>query len=202
MVEALQQAQTRGLVGGDLGPHLAHALGFVEVLRSPDPPASVLDLGSGGGLPGLVIADVLGQARVTLVESSESRCRLLRAAVDACGWGPRVQVCHERAELAGRRAELRGSFEAVVARSFGRPAVVAECGAPFLSAGGVLVVSEPPDRNGAGEERWPEAGLALVGLAAEELVEEPYGYQVLRLIAPCPDRYPRRPGVPAKRPLF
>ena len=65
------------------------------------------------------------------------------------------------AEDAGRDAEWRGGFDLVTARSFGAPAVVAECGAPFLRVGGRLVVSEPPSD---GPTRWPVEGLAAVGL--------------------------------------
>lgn len=196
---------------GDLEGHIAHAQGFVEILRSAGPPATVVDLGSGGGLPGFVVADGLPDTQVTLLESSESRCTLLQAAVDACGWGARVRVHHERAESAARRPQLRGGFEAAVSRSFGKPAVVAECGAPLLTMGGWLVVSEPPEPLEPPErsdvvaehsERWPEAGLALVGLTTDAVVRHRFGYRVLRLRAACPDRYPRRPGVPAKRPLF
>ena len=89
-------------------------------------------------------------------------------------------------------------MDAVVARSFGAPAVVPECGAPFLRTGGVLVVREPPDVDPA--ERWPAAGLASVGLARDP--DEIDGVVRLRQVASCPDRFPRRVGVPAKRPLF
>ena len=64
--------------------------------------------------------------------------------------------------------------------------------------GGVLVVSEPPDVDPA--ERWPAAGLASVGLARDP--DEIDGVVRLRQVASCPDRFPRRVGVPAKRPLF
>lgn len=112
----------------------------------------------------------------------------------------------QRAEEAGRDPELRATFDLVTARGFGPPAVVAECAAPFLRPGGLLVVSEPP----AGEAaRWPAAGLAPLGL-------EPVGppltlevgsgqtgtYQVLHQRIACPERWPRRTGIPAKRPLF
>ncbi len=103
-----------------------------------------------------------------------------------------------RAEDAARRADLRAAFDLVVVRSFGPPAVTAECGAPFLEVGGRMVVAEPPDQ----EPRWPADGLAQLGLAPGRRVTEPSAFQVLEQVAPCPDRYPRRVGIPAKRPLF
>jgi 16S rRNA (guanine527-N7)-methyltransferase len=78
--------------------------------------------------------------------------------------------------------------------------VTAECGAPFLAAGGHIVVSEPPDGDDA---RWPAEGVQELGLAADGIVRTEAGsYRLLRQVAPCPDRYPRRVGMPAKRPLF
>jgi 16S rRNA (guanine527-N7)-methyltransferase len=192
---------------GDLDVHLRHALGFVDVLSAEGAaatsPPRVLDLGSGGGLPGLVIADVLADSSVTLLDSSERRCRLLGEAVAACGFEARVVVHHERAESAAHHASLRGQYDVVVARSFGPPPVTAECGGPFVRVGGVVVVSEPPDERPAGrEDRWPAAGLALLGLEPEPPVRAAFGYRVIRRVGACPDRYPRRAGVPAKRPLF
>ncbi|HET6966289.1 MAG TPA: hypothetical protein VFH58_16050, partial [Acidimicrobiales bacterium] len=104
-----------------------------------------------------------------------------------------------RAEEAGRRPDLRGTFDVVVARSFGGPAVTAECGAPFLVAGGRLVVAEPP---GGSADRWPAEGLEVLGLRPVEAMTEPSAFQVLLQQEPCPERFPRRTGIPAKRPLF
>jgi len=109
-------------------------------------------------------------------------------------------VVRARAEDAGRIPHLRGSFDAVVARSFGSPPVTAECAAPFLHPGGLLVVSEPPRADP--EARWPRDGLATLGLEPLRTARTGFGYQVLRQNDPCPDRFPRRAGVAAKRPLY
>jgi 16S rRNA (guanine527-N7)-methyltransferase len=90
----------------------------------------------------------------------------------------------------------------VTARSFGRPAVVAECAAPLLKPGGWLVVSEPPAADRPETPRWPAVALGQFGLVPEEQAREGFEYQVLRQHEACPDRFPRRTGVPAKRPLF
>ena len=164
----------------------------------------ILDLGSGGGLPGLVIAIRWPAATLVLLDANERRAEFLQRAVRRCGLGERVTVVHQRAEVGGRDPEYRGTFDGVVVRSFGAPAVVAECGAPFLRQGGWLIVSEPP---GASEEdghrdRWPADGVAQVGLEPGEFVREGFGYQVLYQREACPERFPRRNGVPAKQPLF
>lgn len=133
-----------------------------------------------------------------LLEGGTTRAAFLEWAVDQLGLSGRVSVVAARAEEAGRTG-LRGAFDLVVARSFGPPAVTAECGSPFLREGGALVVAEPP---GGTPGRWERDGLAQLGLVASESVVEPTAYQVLVQREPCPPRYPRRVGIPAKRPLF
>ena len=99
---------------------------------------------------------------------------------------------------------MRGGFDGALARSFGRPAVVAECAAPLLRVGGWLVVSEPPRTDAETDpgSRWPATELLQFGLEPAELIHEDFEYRTLRQASPCPDRFPRRNGVPAKRPLF
>ncbi len=163
----------------------------------------MLDLGSGGGLPGLVLATYRPQLELTLLEARQRACRFLREAVIALGL-PQVTVVEARAEEAARRSDLRESFDAVVARSFGPPAVTAECAVGFLRPSGRLVVSEPPgdeERDGAAD-RWPQAGLEALGLSPPAPGSEPgASYVVLEKTRPD-DRWPRRVGVPAKRPLW
>lgn len=229
LLAILEEAQRLGFIGpGPLGPQLDHAFGFVGLLRTaprplPDattggalPPAPmstrIADLGSGGGLPGLVVAAAVAGAFVSLVESQARRAAFLGDALVALGLGARAEVLHERAEVVGRGPGRRASYDAVTARAFGPPAVTAECAAPLLRPGGTLIVSEPPSGSGtsgsagpAGSAgRWPPAGLAVLGLgeAVRRGDGSGYGFEVVRQVAPCPERYPRRVGVPAKRPLF
>ncbi|MGH9120995.1 MAG: RsmG family class I SAM-dependent methyltransferase, partial [Acidimicrobiales bacterium] len=102
-----------------------------------------VDLGSGAGLPGLVLACSWPESRWILMDSSTRRTAWLASAVERLGVSARVRVLCARAEVVGR-GELRGSIHHVVARSFGAPAVTAECAAPLLRIGGSLVVAEPP----------------------------------------------------------
>jgi 16S rRNA (guanine527-N7)-methyltransferase len=230
---------------GPLDIQLRHSEGFVVVSRrlwpdGPTPPV-LLDLGSGGGLPGLVVAVRWAEVSLVLIDSHGRRTAFLSDAVRRLGLEDRVSVRQDRAEVAGRDPELRGHFDGVLARSFGRPAVVAECAAPLLRPGGWLIVSEPPahspddpagsppdpqppripqssaqeptegtakgdaaDVSGDPPElpRWPAEPLRQLGLEPEHLVHEEFDYQTLRQTEPCPERFPRRDGVPSKRPLF
>jgi 16S rRNA (guanine527-N7)-methyltransferase len=208
--DVLLDARRAGFLGpGPIEPHLEHAAGFVDLarrqaVRSGAGAPLILDLGSGGGLPGLVIAMRWPATTLVLLDANERRAEFLQRAVRRCGLGERVTVVHQRAEVGGRDPEYRGTFDGVVVRSFGAPAVVAECGAPFLRQGGWLIVSEPPgasDENGH-RDRWPADGVAQVGLEPGEFVREGFGYQVLHQREACPERFPRRNGVPAKQPLF
>jgi 16S rRNA (guanine527-N7)-methyltransferase len=157
---------------------------------------------------------------VVLLEANQRRAQFLDRAVVTCGLVERVEVVHQRAEVSGRDPLYRGTFDGVAARSFGAPAVVAECAAPFLRPGGWLVVSEPPEDPAAApgasatgslqsggdasgdHGRWPAELLAQLGLEPVEFVRDGFGYQVLRQSDVCPDTFPRRNGVPSKRPLF
>lgn len=208
VTKRLEEARALGFLGpGPVAPQVEHARGFALAALAPcgsavpsGPPSRVVDLGSGGGLPGLVLADVWPEATFLLVEASARRASFLRRSVVGCGWADRVEVLEERVEAVGRDPARRGWADLVVARAFGPPAAAAECAAPLLRVGGRLVVSEPPgDDSGS---RWPEPHLADLGLGTSRAVREGFGYRVSVQIRPCPDRFPRRVGVPVKRPLF
>jgi 16S rRNA (guanine527-N7)-methyltransferase len=194
LMAQLERARSLGFLGpGPVLDHVEHAAGFVAELAEVH--GRVIDLGSGGGVPGLVVAVARPDLEVILVDAMGKRCRFLEAAVDALGVG---QVIEGRAEVLGRGA-LRGTASAVLARSFGPPAATAECAAPLLRLGGLLLVSEPPESDG---QRWPSGPLAELGLSLQYRTASSPVLQVLEQTAPCPERYPRRDGVPGKRLLF
>lgn len=205
----LRRSQRLGYIGGtDLERHIDHALGFAEAVG--EAPEQALDLGSGGGLPGLVLARRWLESSWVLLDGSQTRTTFLDHAVRELGLEDRVTVVRGRAEEVGHEASRRQAFDLVVARSFGPPAVVAECAAPFLRIGGTLVVSEPPETG----DRWAfpnelaDLGMERRALAADGEPGAAAGpsdvgsYAALTQVAVCPARYPRRVGIPAKRPLF
>lgn len=203
----LERSRQLGFLGpGPIDAHLAHAQAFARVV--PADPARALDLGAGGGLPGLVLAATTWpETRWTFLDANVRRTEFLREAVEELDLAARVDVITERAEVVGRQETHRGGYDLVVARSFASPPVTAECAAPLLVPGGRLVVSEPPA--GDVSSRWPDAPLAELGFAPAslQLVADDDGapvahLAVLELLRPAPERYPRRTGIPAKRPLF
>jgi 16S rRNA (guanine527-N7)-methyltransferase len=213
--EVLAEAQRRSLVGKlPIAGQIAHSEGFLDALSREAFDGPVVELGAGGGLPGLVLAVLAPELHLVLVDSARRSEEFLCWAVAELQLSARVKVVAARAEEVGRDPEYRGRIAAVVARSFGRPAVTAECAAPLLELGGRLAVSEPPasslhraaptpvlETSLAGD-RWPVEGCAELGIVPETELRGSFGFAILRQVSACPERYPRRPGIPAKRPLF
>lgn len=196
LVTVFEEARTLGFLGpGPVTDHIDHAAGFLGCLAGVT--GRVVDLGSGGGAPALVIAMARPDLEVLMVEASAKRCRFLERAKATLGLAGAL-VIEGRAEVVGR-GPLRGSADAVVARSFGAPAVTAECAAPLLKVGGRMVVSEPPESD---DSRWSRPGLSLLGLQVDRRTSSSPVVQMLTQVTRCPDRYPRRDGMPSKRPLF
>jgi 16S rRNA (guanine527-N7)-methyltransferase len=206
--EALQRSADLGFLGGmPLADQVDHALGFVSVVESAlgRAPHTVLDLGSGGGLPGLVLVSCWPSARMVLLDSNDRRVDFLTTEVAGQTVAGEVEVVRGRAEDLARTKRFREKFDLVTSRSFGSPGVTAECGAPFLEIGGLMVISEPPDdAEHPLDSRWPSEGLKLLGLqpSTRHRVDARFGYQVLAKSDVTPNRYPRRVGIPSKRPLF
>jgi len=220
----LEQAVVEGYLtstAASEGPaHRAGFLGFEELVFQGQVPqgqvaqeqalsgqwplddAVAVDLGTGGGVPGLVLAATTPWQWV-LVDRGERRAIFLRWAVRQLGLEDRVEVRCVDAVDVGRGA-LRGRASLVTARGFAPPGPTAECAAPLLAEGGVLVVSEPPIATG---HRWPDAGLGLLGLAdagswvAGE-VSGTASYQAMVRVESCPDRFPRRFARQTADPLF
>jgi 16S rRNA (guanine527-N7)-methyltransferase len=206
--EVLRRAQDLGLLGpGPTEAQRAHAEAFCHLsLAGLEGNGALrwLDLGSGGGLPGLVMAEQLLVAGTgghgVLLDSRQRSTRFVGEALEALELTDHVEVVTARAEAAARDPAHRERSDLVVARSFAPPAVTAECAAGFLRSGGRLAVSEPPDEP---EGRWDEGQLQGLGLSAPRLVHE--GGATAALFTkqgPTPPKYPRKPGIPTKRPLW
>lgn len=199
LVAALERSRDLGFLGpGPVVEHLGHAQAMASLL--PHDASPILDLGAGGGVPGLVVAVVRPDAEVILLDAMHKRCQFLEDTCRELRLGARVRVVDGRAEEAARSEMLREAAAAVTARSFGPPAPTAECATGFLRVGGVLVTSEPPETPA---DRWDGERLADLGFGpAQVLRVADRSFAVLTKDEPAGDRWPRRTGVPARRPLW
>jgi 16S rRNA (guanine527-N7)-methyltransferase len=181
--------------------HLADSLVALELEAVRDARA-VADLGSGAGFPGLALAAALPESRVSLVESAGRKCEFLRRTVDAAGLA-NVGVVHARAE---EWPEGLGACDLVTARALAALPVLAEYAAPLLREGGSLVAWK--GRRDPGEEADGAAAARELGLEVVEVRRmEPWPgardrhLHLMSKVGQTPARYPRRPGMAAKRPL-
>jgi len=163
---------------------LEDSLRAVEVVRCVDGP--VVDVGSGGGAPGIPLAYALPDREVTLLEASRRKCDFLdRWTADL----PNLRVVCGRAE-----EQPVDRYGVAVAKALAPPPVAAEWCLPLVAPGGAVVLFVGPSA-----ENDRVAGVAE-RLAAEP-AESPAGLIVLRKLGPTPEGFPRRPGAARKRPL-
>ena len=183
--------------------HIADSLSGLEVdqLRSASRAA---DLGSGAGLPGLVLAAHLPEARFDLIESSSRKCDFLREAIERTGLPNATVVCERSEEWAAR--EGREAYDVVTARAVGGLPTLAELASPLLHHGGMLIAWRGA-RSAEEEAELARAGDRLAMEQVEVRSVRPYPgsrgrhVHLLRKNGPTPNGLPRRPGMAAKRPF-
>jgi 16S rRNA (guanine527-N7)-methyltransferase len=164
----------------------------------------LVDVGSGGGMPGLPLKIAFPLLRVTLVESVNKKADFLRQTVTDLGLSD-VEVVALRAELAARSLEHRDMYDWATARALGSLPVVVELCAPFLAPGGLLVAQRSGDLDADLLAAAPAFKALRVWSRTPIYLEIPvlpgHGLVVGEKYAPTPEAYPRRPGLPRKRPL-
>jgi len=164
--------------------HVDESLRAVDVVPAYE--GAIVDVGSGGGAPGIPLAVALPEREVTLLESNRRKCAFLER------WArelPNVQVVCGRAE-----EQPVDNWGVALAKALASPPVAAEWCLPLVVQGGAAVLFVGPS---AEADRVARAAEQL----AAELAESPPGLLVLRKLGPTPEGFPRRPGVARKRPL-
>lgn len=198
--------------------HILDSLTLLPVIAEAAPaeleqPVRLIDIGAGGGLPGIPIAVCMPGVRVTLLDSTEKKCDFLRHAAAELGL-TNVSVIHDRAEHAGQhRGEridsggttrfegaLRGVFDVVTARAVGRLATLLEITVPFARVGGLcaLVKGEQAES----ELAEAKQALHLLHAAHAGTIVTPTGrVVVIEKLRDTPRDYPRADGEPKRKPL-
>ncbi|MBA4380402.1 MAG: 16S rRNA (guanine(527)-N(7))-methyltransferase RsmG [Anaerolinea sp.] len=170
-----------------------------------NPPARLIDVGSGAGFPGLPLKILYPAMRLTLVESVGKKAKFCRHIVDVMKMEG-VEVLTARAEEVGQMAEHREQYDWAVARAVADLPVLAEYLLPLLQVGGHMLAQK--GASGPAEVHKSEPALKMLGGQMRQLipimlpgvVEERY-LVVIDKVAATPGQYPRKPGIPAKKPL-
>lgn len=179
--------------------HVQDSLTLVPFIASAGA-KRVIDVGSGGGLPGMPLAIAMPDVEFTLLESTGKKAAFLSGTARTLGCA-NVRVVNERAEAAGQdhRAH-RATYDIAVSRAVGRLNVLAELTVPFVREGGTVLCI----KGAQAPEEVAEAKQALYRLHAQvaDLVRTPTGtVVVIEKVRATPRSYPRSPGEPKRRPL-
>ena len=188
-----------GLVSAPAGALIEDCLVLVDHVGAA---ISVVDVGSGGGLPGLPLKIVLPQLEVALVEADGGKAAFLTQACARLGLAG-VRVVNRRAEEAANDPELRETFDVAVARALAPMPVLAELCLPFVRVGGRLLAQKTLDEDVHAADR----AISLLGGGSLRVEPAPSPARssgvvvMIDKLSPTPRAYPRRPGVPSRRPL-
>ena len=164
---------------------------------------SLIDVGTGAGFPGLALAIARPDCSVTLLEAMQKRCQFLQAVCDELGLA-NVRVIQNRAEIAGQDGSHRERYDRAIARAVAPLNVLCEYLLPFVLPGGMALCWKGP----AAEEELSDGAFAARTLGGEmgEIIELPCGNSrhvivPVKKITKTLPQYPRKNGIPAKRPL-
>jgi len=185
--------------------HLLDAVAYVTLLDTTGTRTAV-DLGSGGGIPGIPLAIARPEVRWVLVDSVKKKADFLREFVKALGM-PNVSVIAERAETMGRSPLHRERYDFVAARACASLPVLAELAMPLLAIDGTLLawkgrLTEEDEEVRRGRSALEQLGGTLIAVRpARSAALGEHTFVIASKKGPTPARYPRRPGEPARRPL-
>ena len=165
---------------------------------------TLADIGSGAGFPGIPLAIMLPQVEITLIDALDKRVKFLNDVISSLGLN--AKAVHARAEEAGRRPELRERFDVVTSRAVAAMNVLCELALPLTRLGGTMLAYKGPTWREELEEArdaLEKLGGSFTGAQEAHIPGRDWAHWLVRIekTAPCPEQYPRRPGMPEKRPL-
>lgn len=177
---------------------------YDENIFSPE--CTVVDVGTGAGFPGLPLKIFRPDIRLTLLDSLNKRLLFLQAVVEKLGL-TKVKLIHARAEEAGRKKELRGQYTIAVSRAVARLNVLCELCLPLVAIGGHFIALKGAQY----AQEVAEAGNAVKLLGSEIAdvrpvklpgLDDARAIILIKKLSNTPGAYPRRPGIPEKKPLI
>ena len=166
---------------------------------------NLIDVGSGAGFPGIPLSIMLPDVHVVLVDALDKRVKFLKSVIDELHLN--AEAVHSRAEDAAKKPELREQFDVATARAVAATNLLAEYLLPFVKVGGYMMALKGPSL----DDELAEAAYAFEVLGGEvertesaEIPGRDWSHRIayIRKTAPTPANYPRKPGMPEKKPLL
>lgn len=184
--------------------HFLDSLSCTLAMRGT-PANQVIDVGTGAGFPGIPLKIVEPGRKLTLVESIGKKAEFCRHICDKLNFIG-VEIIQERAEIVASRPDIRENYDWAVARAVAMLPVLVEYLLPLVRLGGYALAMK--GESGPAEAQTAEQAIYILGGQVEQLipvtlpgVEVERYLVVIKKIATTPDNFPRRVGIPAKRPL-
>lgn len=197
-----QNLVSRQITRADLEQHVKDSLQVLEWYSLAG--QTVIDIGSGAGFPGLVLAMAEPGCQMTLVESDLKKCVFLQTAIALLDL-PNVQVIRQRVETLGRTSSHRDGYDVCTSRAVASMRILLEYGVPLIKIGGFLMLwkgSRYQTEIDEAQTAMQLLGGKLDAVHTYSLVHpEDRALVVVRKASPTPPQYPRKIGIPAKRPL-
>jgi 16S rRNA (guanine527-N7)-methyltransferase len=166
---------------------------------------SLIDVGSGAGFPGLPLKIACPEIQLTLLEATGKKAAFLHHLTEVLKLTG-VTILAARAEEAGRLPDRREQYDVAVARAVAALPVLAEYTLPLIKVGGIVIAQKGPDPATEIEAATP--ALTILGGQLEQVMavtlpglDAPRHLVVINKVKPTPQKYPRRPGMPTKRPI-
>lgn len=186
---------------------LRHFLDSLTILKAAPftPGLRVIDVGTGAGLPGLPLKLAAPDIDMTLLEATGKKVAFLQHMIDMLGLEG-ISTANARAEDAGHAPEHRAAYDLVLARAVARLPALVEYLLPFAKVGGLCIAMKGHTAHTEADDA--EHALSVLGGRIQSIetfqlpgVDEPHHLVLVEKIAPTPRDYPRKPGIPTKKPL-